>query len=478
MIPATTDLRATLGWESPNEAATFIAMLLPFVWTGLLWAGKIRFRKIRHTLQVVLPVVEGFLYLLLAQTGSRSGAVAIVGGAGFYLFLLARSGAVPRKSLWRGVGIRVLVIGIIAVFTVLGTRFAPESLMNDRSGAIRLDLWKAGLRMLHLDPWSGWGAGQSGLQYMHWFQEPDDPKRVAGTIQSFLHIGVERGIPAMWLFTTGLFCLPLLSVFGVRRIRKERDGDGNFAAPLLASTGAVGVVWIVGNFFSTQWIIGGLWVVPIASLVLSAVLLSITTTAPMKLWGTTLGTAACASLFLCLAAVHAGSRVGHSPQIALDGDWVVLRKERFGPGGEGRIDTLLLPDKEILGRDYGRELRRFFNRSDSVAAVAPRYGNFVLPNNEYDTVFGMGGSVNHGLAISAKEFHVFHPTVRPDEEVAHSLGEDTFVTVYLPDLDVSGYEDLWRRTARREGWRVVSTGWTGLDLRNQWPGVVDSVESE
>jgi len=84
----------------------------------------------------------------------------------------------------------------------------------------------------------------------------------------------------------------------------------------------------------------------------------------------------------------------------------------------------------------------------------------------------MGVSVNQGLAISAKEFHVFHPTVRPDEKVAHSLGEDTVVTVYLPDLDVSGYEDLWRRTARREGWRVVSTGWTGLDLRNQWPEIV------
>jgi len=158
----------------------------------------------------------------------------VLAGAGFYSLILVRSGSATVGFLASHFAVRILLFGLFAVFTVIGGRFSPESLLNDRSGEIRLDLWKAGLRMLHLEPSGGWGIGQSGLQYMHWFQSPDDPKRVAGTIQSYLHIGVERGIFAMWLFTSAILFLPLLAWTGAGEAAKPfqlgtRRGSGHWA---------------------------------------------------------------------------------------------------------------------------------------------------------------------------------------------------------------------------------------------------------
>ncbi|MGE9291636.1 MAG: O-antigen ligase family protein, partial [Puniceicoccales bacterium] len=209
-------LRSTFGWESPNEAAIFFATLIPFLWTGMLRLRKIRFGPTKYPLLVCLVGGEATLYLGIALTGSRSGALAVIVGAGFYSLLLWRTGAISLKFWTANALARILLFGAVALFTITGTRFSPEILLNDRSGAIRLDLWKAGLKMLSLEPWTGWGIGQSGLHYMHWFQPPDDPKRVAGMIQSFLHIGVERGLPALWLFTTILLLLSILSLLGIR----------------------------------------------------------------------------------------------------------------------------------------------------------------------------------------------------------------------------------------------------------------------
>ncbi|MBC2601602.1 O-antigen ligase family protein [Puniceicoccus vermicola] len=494
MIFTDSPIRSTFGWESPNEAAIFFATLVPFLLTGMLWARKIRIAKIKYPLLTCLMLGEALLYLSLARTGSRSGALALVVGSGFYSLLLWRAHALSPK-LWAANALaRILLFGVVALFTVTGSRFSPEALLNDRSGEIRLDLWKAGLKMLALEPWTGWGVGQSGLQYMHWFQPPDDPKRVAGTIQSFLHIGVERGIPALWLFTTTVLLLPILSFLGIRRLspreksaKSIENSDPSFArrhsedragtrratanrpALLLASVGAVGAIWFVGNLFSTQWIIPKLWIVPSLSLAFAMILLLFRNR--WRVIVISLGTAALVSGVLCAVAFQVGSRIRHSPEIAVEGDWIEILQGAPAESDTHSKQRIVLPDPDILGRDYGRELRKFFAEEEFPSTIVPRYENFTIPTRPYETVIAMGKYVNNALALPAPEILLFHPTVRPDPEIVASPPEGTSVTLFLPDLDVSGYEDLWRKAARREGWKITSTGWTGLDLRTQWPDI-------
>lgn len=342
-------------------------------------------------------------------------------------------------------------------------RFTPEALLGDRSAEIRLDLWKAGLRLLYLEPLGGWGPGQSGLQYMHWFQEPDDPKRVAGMIQSYLHLGVERGLPALWLFSSALFFGPLLAWRAARNVR----GTGERVRPaVFAGAGAAGAAWITGNAFSTQWIIGGLWLIP--SVAVALLLLAGLVRAPRVSVVPALLGSALAGALLGAGSYFAGALVTHEPGVYLAQGWVRLQPAVPAKGP----DLLALPDRDVLGRDYGRELRRLLAQTPPRALVAPPDPADPMPREPFLHVLATGLHANNAMREGVKSLLIVHPTVRPDPKAADNLPPDARVTLFLPDLDVGGYGDLWRSLARQRKWAVVSTGWTGLDLRAKWPAVV------
>lgn len=136
-------VRQGFGFYNPNHAAALICALLPFLWSAWFrWPV----RKVR------IPVLLGNVLLLaaLAATFSRTG-LAVLGGE-LLLYLLLRKGEGWKMLI--GVAIAA---GIAAAGFGVHERFAV-----DASLVHRFEIWKAGLALFGVNPWSGVGLGNSG----------------------------------------------------------------------------------------------------------------------------------------------------------------------------------------------------------------------------------------------------------------------------------------------------------------------------
>ena len=92
---------------------------------------------------------------------------------------------------------RLAGIGILLAATGFFSRIDPRFVAGDASAGNRLVLWKGGLQMMAAAPWHGWGSGRSGSGFMHWFQPLESTQEYAGMVNSYLHVGVEYGLPVL-----------------------------------------------------------------------------------------------------------------------------------------------------------------------------------------------------------------------------------------------------------------------------------------
>jgi O-antigen ligase len=194
-------LRWNLGWENPNQAGAFVAMVIPWLWA---W-GRIACRNGAVPVEKWLTLAfEMGLWFLLCKTYSRGALVAVVcvglleAGRQFWLAKRKNEGArASRMVNW----LRISGVGLILAGTGLFSRIDPRYVSQDASAGNRLTLWKGGAQMIAASPWEGWGKGESGPGFMHWFQPLDAHESYAGMVNSYLHIGVEYGLPIL----TGLW---------------------------------------------------------------------------------------------------------------------------------------------------------------------------------------------------------------------------------------------------------------------------------
>jgi hypothetical protein len=186
-------LRWNLGWNNPNQGGAFVAMLIPWLWACACWT-TCRFNR-SYFPSVLVLAVELVLWFLVCKTYSR-GALAALGVAGviffFWVLLAHRSGPDRRLMVARLAGIAVLLVA-----TGFFSRIDPRFVAQDASAGNRLILWKGGLEMIAAAPWHGWGAGRSGSGFMHWFQPLESKQEYAGMVNSYLHVGVEYGLPVL-----------------------------------------------------------------------------------------------------------------------------------------------------------------------------------------------------------------------------------------------------------------------------------------
>lgn len=243
-----TSERLTLWWGNPNHTAAGLAMLV----TGALaLLGGRKNRPVRF-LTWSLVAVTGWCLLCLTQ--SRGALVAVVAGE-LAAILIFR----PTLALKRYLA---LVCVFLAVFALSGlSRRTTQVLsMSDGSTLARMRLWRHSTAMIAYRPLAGWGEGNSGRDYMNFFQPLDDRRAYGGPGNSYLHIAVEHGLPMLAVALLPFACGWLAAA----RLARTALSDTHRTAVLISFK--VITIWLVCAFFSTLWQLPSLIVPAVAAL--------------------------------------------------------------------------------------------------------------------------------------------------------------------------------------------------------------------
>lgn len=452
-------LRWNLGWENPNPAGAFVAMAIPWLWAV---AAVTPIPAKRHWRWVVALAFlgEALLWFLLCKTYSRGALVAVLlAGAVFSGLTWYRIGG--QRTMRRMVP-RMLVIGGLLWGTGFFSRLDPGFVAGDASAVNRLTLWQGGLRMIAASPWRGWGTGNSGSGFMHWFQPLEADESYAGMVNSYLHVAVERGLPVLGGVLTLAFALLLLAAV---LLRNDRRGSGGIPAGTAAAACSL-VVFLVANVFSTLWIFANLWWLPaLATAWILAAGIRCRTGVGWRVLGAgwLLACASTATLW------WAGQTREAPTTIRLRKDGAVVCQ---AAGGSGVNVGILLPDPTVLGESWGKEVRRLALSDPELSIVVPVERD-VPESDEFDGwLIACGARAGEGLAMQERvpdaRVTLVHPLGQPDAEASVKAT----VNVFLPALDTGGAARRWRSVARRQGWGCRRSAGVGQDIRLRWPAVV------
>lgn len=475
--------RLSWGFATPNYLGAFLAGLLPFTW-GLSAVlpqrqrapePEVNPRKRRKPPPVaVSPVdrkwwwwaavtmgLELALWAALGATGSRGAALAALGGV--LLWEAYRRYAEERpwgRSIgWSGARLAFCVLGF-AVFS-FGGRIALGYLAQDASIGNRWLLWGGGVALCHGAPWTGWGVGESGSLFTQWLQPLDRPEEYRTMVNSYLHLTVERGLPALalvLLWVAGMVGWPL--VFGRRAPAPRWAG-------LVRAAACVWAVWAAANIFSTLFDEPRLWVAPaLGSLVVFvSVPLAVRGRGAWRWWvrgmlAAGLGGPAlvwCAGAFL---------QWRQPIRVHLADNGAIVLSRKFSSHS---IQWGVLPDMSVLGEKYGHELRRWGEADGdpewSAAIVDARrvaIGTESGIRPERWLVLGAGVEALDCMN-GVNDVVVVHPRGRAPR---HWKGTGVLL---LNQIDEDGSAAAWDRWATRAGLRVYWVPDTGRDARSVWP---------
>lgn len=469
--------RWNIGWATPNYAGAFLATLLPWCW---MIGGRRRKRGSGRDATVAMGVglgIETVGYFLLTKTYSRGALVAFATGAAFYAAAL---GWRQMVASWRAWTLRLLLVTACAAGTGFANRLQPSAIAEDGAVNNRLELWHGGLQMVAASPWRGWGAGESGRAYMNWFQDMNRTEGYATMVNSYLHVGVEYGLPVLGAVIAILTAL-LIWAWRTARGTKPDAKDRSLASRLLhegdviaAAAGASLIAWAVANVFSTLWIEPKLWIVPVAS-----VLVVVTATVwrrDRRWWlalisGVVAGTAGASLLWL--AGIHWNKQC--ALRIEPQGDEVVL----VSPKRPATETWHVWPDTDVLGRTPGKEIRRWLGMPGTPGRVvvhSPFEASPAILSTSTTPVILFGRQMERlgrDGVLGTGQIFLVHPMGRtPDAAVTTSCNVYPNLAVILPEIDEVGLNAAWRLWAQGCGARIVVSPGMGTDIRAAWPAVM------
>jgi hypothetical protein len=398
--------------------------------------------------------------------------------AGLFVFRLQ---GLSRIRVCAGLIPRIVLLACLFWGTGFFGRIDPGFVAEDASVGNRAVLWQGGAQMLWQKPLAGWGVGESGPQFMHWYQPVDATAKYAGMVNSYLHVGVERGLPFLMRCLAVLLCFVWLGLFRVSDT--EPNGRKSPHAISLAAASVI-VVFLVSNIFNTLWIFPRLWI-PVG--LAAAYILFVVLLAPGRgsLFKRSLGLSLISSLLLGASMLVIGSVLAAKApdRISFDGNTVVL-----GTGSSEPPDSqwLLAMDPRIFGGDWGKEVRRLAHalrgsRVDLV--VLPlQESQIVLPKDwsgrffRIDQVKSPPVLLTSGRLLPPPELSGaigrmiwFHPDVTESlsEDALTGFGSNT--RLLFPMMDLSGGQAAWKRAARQRGWTLAASGALTDDIRPVWP---------
>lgn len=402
---------------------------------------------------------------MLSKTYSRGALVAGLVALGWWTL----SNRQPGR--WRWLSTRLVIVIACVIFTGFVSRVTPAFVATDRSVSNRWELWHEAIRMIEAAPFHGWGSGESGRAFMNWFQPLDRMEGYATMVNSFLQVGVEQGLLVLFL---------ALGIFGWLLVASWQLAHAAWSGrrSSICAGGACLVAWLSANIFSTLWIVTGLWIVPICSMVFIG---SAAVTHDFVKSARSLVTCMLVALVAATGFGLVGQTTGPTIQPSgRNGNVAIIRPEGTAfnrTDGAWHIWT----DKAVLGDQPGKEIRRWLNQPGAPAhsvihpLVCSR-SSTVNSGQGAVMLFGQqAGRLGHDIPWPADRVTIVHPYGRtPAVAPAFSTIKPSRITVILPSLDQTGDQEAWRTWAKLQHAIVQVSPGVGLDIRPVWPDVANT----
>lgn len=415
-------LRWNLGFETPNIAGAMVAVAIAFL---LPFASKIPDKIRRRFLFAVLFAVEISLWFVLAKTYSRGALVAA--GICFICcnaFMLSRT-----ESKCRILGIalaKAVAVSAILLYTGFANRISPEYINNDGSTSGRIALWTGGLKMVAQAPVCGWGSDKSGEEYINWYQDFSDERKYAGMVNSYLHVAVERGFPALF---AALSILAFLFFADFRLWRKNGD-------LFVLALGLALLSLCVSNIFSTLWIVSRIRYAGITIAAVSVIYAifkgrKILAFAKIAILSIVSAASICLCLYLAGLALQPKFISKHSDHITL------------APNKPTDKRIAVIADKDTFGKYFGKTLRNAYVKAKPETVLDVYYE---IPKNAegYDKFIVTGKFAQTFQPPTSTKIVYINPIGNPPP-----LSVLTNATIYLPRFDIYNQNTKWINAAKK-----------------------------
>jgi hypothetical protein len=429
-------LRWSFGFENPNKAAVIFACLIPIFWSGWLASWRLTTKLQMAAALTACGIGSLGMWLCLLVTFSRGGIIGALAGTvlvtGWAKYERGCGSAcvgkevLKRPAAWWSVAILLIVL---AASLLLGVgRRSLEAIGGDASVGNRFELWKKALQMAYDNP-AGFGVGNSGGEFMQWYQVLDRTEGYRTMVNSYLTFLVEHG----WFIMAAVLLAGTVFWAWTWPRRGERLGD--LKAALWGSLAA----FLVSGIFSTTMEEPTLFIVP-ALAVFALTACSIRPVPPRGIWQRTVPSLAVASGLCALLFAVGWYESGEDP----------LRRE-FGGGVTGERSVVaiepkatsdaaevlgVIPDATVLGPNWGKLLRD----------AALRGGRKVLILRNQQSSMNVDRLVVCGEAVSQLRGEIDQPLVlvAPAMLNAIEFQPRAGMTVLLPEIDEDGRARAWR----------------------------------
>jgi len=501
-------LRWNLGWPTPNYAGSFLATLIPWCWwleqsirpsrrnrpnhehRGPIFGSK------RSIAYFSLLATEAIGFYLLARTYSRGGLVALL-IAGCWVAIAEDVVHIrARRSIWLGRG---LVLGAVIFGTGFSTRLDFSLMATDGAVLNRLELWRTGLDMLAAAPWHGWGAGEAGRAFMNWFQPIHRTEGYATMVNSYLHVGVEFGVPVLSCVLMGISALLSSAWPGASAVIPTGTADTKTQAPrrnydgterataCRVSAGASLLAWAVANGFTTLWTDPKLWIIPgLGAIVL---LVSIIRNPARSKNRANFAVIAGGPILLTsgLIVFPIAPCGGNVWRAAPGSGNTVILSVPSAPWADpsqswASVDEAQIwPDPSVLGPTPGKEVRRWLETLSPgtrivVHSSEPVSTKWAAITPSSIVFFGKHAARLSNLPASPLgQVILIHPCGPPPTTWSSALVPRGIV-VLIPEIDQDGESRRWADWALANAAHIIVTPKVGQDVRSAWPDIMKVVK--
>ncbi len=425
-------LRWSLGFDNPNKAGAFIATLLPLLWLVLVLTQQVSARRWRVLLLCLATVGLESVCWMLFKTYSRGGLAA---GVAAFVYIGWMYRGRWGRFVWCIAGIAM------ALFFASGLGSRSLEKATDASIANRWALWKGGLQMLADRP-SGVGWGNSGYEYMQWYQPLGIEVGYRTLVNSYLTFAVEGGIYLSGLIFAGVLFL-VLWTRPMRSGQSQAKWSAGFAAWVACRAGLL--AFAVSGFFSTTMEEPLLWIAPLGCLACLLFLRIRSTgrasTGVCALQG--LGFSFVPIIFLWSAGCYFNSKDSLCRKFDSRNGQVLLKPR--GPDSPKKLWVWM--DERVLGDASGKPLRKLCSDTGLFLNVRNTGQDNAIPVDAW--VLVMGSRVSHVSPSGVDLLVLLCPGNVSEERALGLLGKARHAILMLPEAGTRGNFEWWRDLAQR-----------------------------